>query len=528
MGLEQANRQMDQLGKQNSPAHRQMSADRSLSLRPRPLPELPHKTLQQIDRLAAEIRAASSGIDNLSPFGAGVHKGMGTGPCAWFGDTAEIPLMAQNPLVRFDYRLGWLAQDHDIVVTGGQPFAAFEDYQRGWLNAPNLRYLNVDPEMARPRRATPVICLRDPVAFDALSTALADHNSITLHANLTTGTIWALAARLNQATGADVCVAGPPPQLSRLANDKIWFGDVAQRLLGTGAIPEKRTAYSASALTRHVGELAKDWDQLVVKVPNSAGSAGNFVFRSSDVRGLRPFSLNRHLMHDLSINGWSPVFPVLVEVWDANVLTSPSVQTWIPHPNDGPPIVECSFEQVLRGKNAAFAGAAPAHLPPLVEEELVCGALQLATLFQKLGYYGRCSFDALVTGSNDHERMVHWIECNARWGGASVPMSLVHRLSRGADDLQYVIVQKENDTLCPLDFADAVREFADLAPLPGLKTGVLFLSPNVMAAGTGSHFIAFGDTMTAAEELAQTTLRRLRSAIRPGFQPKSDGMRLFQ
>jgi len=501
---------MDNNGNPGSPTSGTRSVGGSLRLRPRPMADLPSDALQRITELAAEVRADDPRIDDLSPFGAGVCKGIGKGPCAWFGDTAEIPLMAQNPQIRFDYRLGWLAQDRDIVVIGGPHFRAFEDYQRLWLNTPGLRYLNVDPDPVPPRSATPKVCLRDTIAFGKLCGALAGQDTVTLHAHLTTGTIWALAARLNHSTGAEVYVAGPPPLLSRRANNKIWFGHVAQRLLGTGATPPKRAAYSASALTRHVAELARDWDRLVVKVPDSAGSAGNFLVRSEDITGLKPAALYRHLMRDLSVNGRPPVFPILVEVWDANVLTSPSVQTWIPNHGEGPPVIEEVFEQVLQGEHVAFAGAVLANLPPTIEVELTGGALQLASLFQQLGYYGRCSFDALVTGDNDKAGTVHWIECNARWGGVSVPMSLVHRMTQDASDPRYAIVQNDSDTFRALDFTDALLEFADFAPPPDLRSGILFLSPNLMDSGTGCHFLAFGPDMNAAAELARSAVQRLK------------------
>jgi len=482
---------------------------RAICLRPCPVAKLATPVLKRIANLAAEIRAEFPKIDDLLPFGPGVHKSVGAGPCVWFGDTAEIPLLAQSRRVRVDYRMGWLAENTDIIVIGGPDSAAFETYQRQWLKAPDLRYLNVDPDEGLPRRATPAICLRDQAAFGQLCDALAGQNNITLHAHITTGTIWALAARLASATGADVHVAGPPPRLSRRANDKIWFGNVVQSLLGSGATPPKRTAYSASALTRHVAELAREWDRLVVKVPNSAGSAGNFVVRSKDIRGLKPAELNRHLLRDLSFNGQTPVFPMLVEVWDANVLTSPSVQTWIPDPKDGPPVIEGVFEQVLQGENAAFAGAAPADLPPEVMAELTRDGLQLATLFQQLGYFGRCSFDALVTGARDHAETVHWIECNARWGGVSIPMSLVHRLTESMNSPHYVIVQTGGDTYREIQFTDASQEFADVTPPPDFQTGILFLTPGVMEFGAGCHFLSFGTDIQKAADLARVTVGRL-------------------
>ena len=485
-------------------------ANSALWLHPRAAPDLSPGKREKIARLASELRAEDPRIDDLSPFGAGVHQGIGEGPCIWFGDTAEIPLLAQSSLKRFDYRIGWLAQDRDVVVIGGPQFPAFEDYQRRLLDAPDLKYLNVDPQTAAPRRATTSICARDSGAFETLCRAVADHDTVTLHAHIATGTIWALASRLARSTKANVCVAGPAPLVSRRANDKIWFGRVAQGLLGAAATPPKRTAFSASALTRHVADLARKWDRLVIKVPDSAGSEGNFILRSRDVLGPNLAAIHRRLMHDLSMNGRKPVFPLLVEVWDANVLTSPSVQTWIPMRNDGPPVIETIFEQVLHGENAAFAGAVPADLDPLVERQLASGALRLATLFQELGFFGRCSFDALLTGTDGQAPTLHWIECNARWGGASVPMSLVHRLWPGRAQPQYAVVQNDDGAYRAIDVAQALEEFGGGLPIKNHQSGVVFLSPNMMAVGVGCHFIAFAATNSAAAELARSTVLQLR------------------
>jgi hypothetical protein len=281
-------------------------------------------------------------------------------------------------------------------------------------------------------------------------------------------------------------------------------------LLGTGTVPAKLTAHSGSALTRHVVDLAREWDRLVVKVPDSAGSMGNFPIRSEDIKRLKPAALRRHLMGALSVNGQLPVFPMLVEVWDANVLTSPSVQTWIPNLEEGAPLVEKIFEQVLQGEHATFTGAVSAALSPAVEAQLINGAQQLAVLLQQLGYFGRCSFDAIVTGTNLEEATVHWIECNARWGGASIPMSLVHRLAKPGAEPHYCIVQNDDGPYRSLDFADALREFADVAASPDLRSGILFLTPGMTESGVGCHFLALGPDAHAASNLAASAMQRLR------------------
>lgn len=483
-----------------------------LHIRARAHPAISSQDICKIDALESEIRAHYPWIDDVQTFGPDVVKGWGNGPALWFGDTAEIPLQGRNPAKRFDYRLGWLAADGDIVVIGGPNCGPFETYQREWLQAPRLTYLNVDPQSKPPRTSTLAICLRDPDAYGRLVATLDGASGVTLNAHQTTGRAWALASRLSQDLGAEIHVAGPPPTLSRLANNKLWFGDVAQRLLGSGATPEKHAAHSASALTRHVADLARKRDRLVVKLPDSAGSAGNFILDARDVRGLTPRLLRDSLLKRLSLAGCESRFPMFVEVWDANVVASPSVQMWIPRIAEEPPVIEGIFEQALSGDRAAFAGAAPAHLPQHVETALCQDAFRLATLFQKLGYFGRCSFDTVVTGEHGTADTVHWIECNARWGGVSVPMTLVNRLTLKGRMPHYVIVQSESSGFSPLPFSKALQEFSDLALSPDIQTGVLFLSPNLIEAGLGTHFVAFGRDQKLASASAKAVLQRLQAS----------------
>lgn len=296
------------------------------------------------------------------------------------------------------------------------------------------------------------------------------------------------------------------------AGPGFWFGDTVRRLLGADAVPTKRAAHSWSMLTQHAAELARTWERLVIKVPDSAGSEGNFIVHSSDVSHLCLQDVHDRLRELISNHGRGPGFPVLIEIWDANVLTSPSVQVWIPLPDHGPPVIEGLFDQVLSGEEASFTGAISADLPERFDQALCHGAMQLAKLFQQLGYFGRCSFDALITGANNAEAKIHWIECNARWGGVSIPMSLVNRLAGSGPAPRYVIMQNGIDPFRPVTFADAQAEFADMAHTPNLQTGVIFLSPNLMEAGAGTHVLSFGANDRLAADQARQVLRRLQLA----------------
>ena len=465
------------------------------------------------EALAEGIRAAEPAIDRIEPFGPDVRKGCGAGPKLLFGDSSEIPLMGEVRYNRLDYRIGFLADEGDLVVVGDARNIVFERYQRQVLGIERLEYQGVETEHQGRLRATPVSCLRDDAAFVRLLRFAKENGGATLFAYMTTGTIWVLAARLAAGSGFTIDVAGPPPLLSRRANDKLWFAEVASRLFGTEAVPAKRAAHGWSALVRHVGELARTWDRLVVKVPDSAGSAGNLVVDGAFVRNMTVTALHRHLREIVPPRMRGAPFPVAVEVWDVNVLTSPSVQVWIPDSGDGDPLIEGVFEQALIGEEGEFAGAKTAELPEDLDAMLVEQAFALSLLFQKLGYFGRCSFDAVIYETDDKEARLHWIECNARWGGVSIPMSLANRIDPSA---AFAVVQCGQMPTPPRPFEEALDAAGVMPATKGAAPEVVLLSPNVVESGTGCHFMALGKTPQEALKRARRTLRRLRPESQVG------------
>ena len=455
-------------------------------------PYLSPAARDNIAAVAQEILAEERGLGDVSVFGPEVHCGIGDGPAVLFGDASEIALLSELGGARHDYRLGWLADSGDAVVIGCHPCEAFEAYQRSVLDQPGIRYLHMNAPKRRLEQPAPILCLRDRHCFDAIAELARSSGGLTVVAHIVTGTIWALAARLRQEAGVPIFVAGPPPRLGRATNDKLWFGATVRRLLGNTATPEKRAAHSLSALTRHVSDLLPKWQKLVVKVPDSAGGLGQFVLvteplRRLGVRGLYDF-LNSKLLE------YAPHrrFPVAVEVWDANVVASPSVQVWIPLSSQGTPVIEGVYEQLLASDNLTFRGATTATLPPAIDAALAEGAMILSMAFQALGYFGRCSFDAVVTGPDPARGSIHWIECHGGWGGVSIPMSLLNRLCHGQPPPPNVILQEHDIRFRPMAFSEALARLSDRLDTETAGRRVILLSPEPFESGRGMRLLATG------------------------------------
>lgn len=459
--------------------------------------------------LATRICAEQPKLADIAGFGDRVRLGFGTDRVALIGDNGEIPLLAARQRERLDYRFGYLAGEGDVIIIGGRSSTTFEAYQRDVLGLDRLTYLNVDPEETRPPRATPAICLSDPLHFEALMRCLDGAAAPTLMPHIATGTIWALAMRLAEALDRNVHVAGSPPRLSRLINDKGWFGRTAALLLGTDSVPPKHIAHGSAALTRHVIDLVRKRDYLFLKVPDSAGGAGNYLLPTAGLQELGARQLHAHLASFLGHAGWTGRYPLVVEVLDANVLSSPSVQTWIPASSDGPPQIEGVFSQVIAGRAGMFVGAAPADLPTELEATLVNEGFRLALLFQELGYYGRCSFDAVILGTGLNVARVHWIECNGRWGGVSIPLSLVNRLCAPGTASAFEIVQQDGLDGAPMPFSEALSLAGAIASPSRQGDRIVFLSPHGVEMGTGMHLLSCAATRAQAERQTEIAIRRI-------------------
>ena len=144
-------------------------------------------------------------------------------------------------------------------------------------------------------------------------------------------------------------------------------------------MPVEIPVYGAASLTGRVRSLARHNNKLVIKVPDSAGSVGNFVISCAEVRGLSVSGTHTFLSELLAPVDGDLQFPLMVQVWENQVLTSPSAQIWIPDPEDGPPIIEGLFEQVISGPRGTFSGAVQADLPHELDERMAHEALMLAT-----------------------------------------------------------------------------------------------------------------------------------------------------
>ncbi len=461
-------------------------------------PRIDAKLRAHLQRLARQIRRQEPNLANTLPFGGQVRPGLGSCPSLVLEDHSWIELFEVLGDVSYAYRACILAGDDDLVVVGIGRCPAFEDYCRSTLGLGNFEI--VSPRRTDPKESLSLRCARDPEFVGRAAAKARQFGGLNVLPYMGTGGVWHLADRIAETSGVPVSVAAPPPNLTRRVNNKLWFAGHMKQALGRAAVPEAFAAYGLAALIQEATILARKNATIAVKLPASASSAGNIVLNAQDFVGMPAKELRSQIERRLQASGWRGAFPLMVTAWESPVLSSPSVQLWIPLPQEGEVVVEGIFDQVLSGPSAEFVGATPSTLGEALCQRLADEAAALGYLFQELGYFGRCSLDSIIVGESEDVAQLHWIECNGRWGGTSIPMTLANRLI-GDWARAYLVIAERSDFPGPgwafQDFCDGIGKL--LFRRHGPPRGVVVLSPSRVEAGTGYELLVLASDPGEAE-----------------------------
>lgn len=470
-------------------------------------PRIDVRRRAHLQRLAEQIRKQEPNLDNTLPFGGQVRQGLRPCPSLVLEDHSWIELFEALGDVSYSYRACILAGDDDLVAVGIRRCPAFEDYCRTTLGLGNFEV--VSPRRKSPKESLALRCARDSELVDRAAAKARQFGGLNVLPYMGTGGVWHLADRIAETSGVPVSVAAPPPNLTRRVNNKLWFAHRMKQALGRDAVPEAFAAYGLAALIKEASILARRNATIAVKLPASASSAGNIVLGARDFAGTPAKELREQIDSRLRAGGWRGEFPLMVTTWESPVLSSPSVQLWIPLPQEGDVVVEGIFDQALSGPSAEFVGATRSTLGDGLCEQLADEAAALGYLLQKIGYFGRCSLDSIIVGESEEMAQLHWIECNGRWGGTSIPMTLANRLI-GDWSRVYLLIAERNDFPGPAwTFENFCDEIGDLLFRKcGPARGIVVLSPSRVEAGTGYELLVLasnaGEAKTSIENVART------------------------
>lgn len=381
------------------------------------------------------------------------------------------------------YRALLLAGEGDLVTVYGRRDIAYETYCRDMLGLGRVEVFA--PPVASTEQTLWQACIADRHFIARVVDVARDAGGLNLLPYMAIGGIWRLAGDIAGKAKVPVHIAGPPPRLARAVNDKLWFAQHAARLLGGEAVPPSRTVHGMAALAGHVRRFMRLHGRVALKLSHSAASLGNLVLDSRGLAELSPAGIAAQLGALMEERGWHNPFPLQMMAWEAPLLGSPSAQIWIPLPGEGAPVVEGIFDQIVSGSSARFAGAVPSRLPEHWRQRIAEDAARLGAFFQQLGYFGRCSFDAVLIEHGDAENRLHWVECNGRWGGVSIPMTLASRLLGDWTRAGMAILDQQRAAQSTVSTEEFVDRFYGVLFKAGSRSeGAILLSPGRIAQGS--------------------------------------------
>jgi len=464
--------------------------------------------LNAVADLAVRIAVQEPNLSKVPPLDHLLGTGLQSAPNLLLEDHGEIQLTHSSGPQALRYRALLLAGEGDIMAVCGPRNSAFETYCREVLRLGNVEVLS--PAPGDPNWPPAVACAKDSAFIKRVAELARSAGSLNVVPYMATVGLWWLASEIALRANVPVRVAAPPPRLARQVNDKTWFARRAAEALGKEAVPESIAVYGMAGLVGHLRRLASHSASVAVKLTHSAASRGNLVLDVGEASGLSPVGLRERLSQLMRDNGWPKEFPMQVTVWEAPIFASPSAQLWIPALGAGAPVVEGVFDQIVRGRVARFSGAVPSQLPVPWKERIASEALRLGTLFQKLGYFGRCSFDAVLVGHSAAEGLLHWVECNGRWTGVSIPMALANRLTGDWANGGFMVINCEQEGLnvhCAEEFLD---RFDDALYRPGATSGgVILLDPDHREAGLGIDLLILGADAVDVQDRSRAILASL-------------------
>jgi len=483
---------------------------KNLEFRANYRPQLNTRELHRIEEIRTEILRNFPALDRTLPFGPLCRQGLEDMPSLMIEDHSGIQLSVKGKAdLNLSYRSLMLAGDGDLVAVYGARDREFERYCKRTLALGTAKVFA--PEIADPTTTLADACRNDDALMTHAVQTAQLAGGINLVSYMATGGIWHLGSEIAQQAKVPVNIAGPQPSLTRAVNDKLWFSRWAARLLGKDAVPHARSVYGMGALVGHLRRFTKQHSAVAIKLSHSAASMGNMVFDSATFSGMSAAEMAEHLGLAIKEREWGNPFPLQVTAWEGPVLASPSAQLWIPKAKDGPPIIEGFFDQLTSGEIARFVGGVPSTLGEQIKGKMARDAAMLGALFQALGYFGRCSFDALVIGKNEQSSDLHWVECNGRWGGISIPLTLANRLAPDCQAGGFLVFSHQSDDGASIQLDQFLSLHIDLMFRAGGTSGAVLMTPSTLAHGRVELLIIAEDQASAlaiAEGFASTTDNR--------------------
>jgi hypothetical protein len=464
---------------------------------------------QQLDharRVADEFFRRHDLGEALEPFAELRHHGeRDERPVLHLEDVSGIPFVADIPGVEeYQHRARVRAETGDLFVAVTPPVDGYEEYCRQRLGLGEPELFRAQPTHGKMQIA---LACAEPVNLDPLADWGRGRGGLVIHPYMAIEPVWETARGLVE-RGVDAQVIGAPPPVLWIANDKGSLADIVDELADGAWNVETRRERRPEQMVRRLGELAERYERVGLKRTRCASAMGNIVFESARIRRAEPVEVDQMVRDFLEKTEWDEGERVLVVEW-ADTDESPSTQMWIPPADHGPVRLDGIYQQLLEGPERIFVGSRPSTLPEPVDRALAEASFMMGTVFQHLGYVGRCSFDFIVVGDMEGDFDIRMTECNGRWGGTSTPMHLVDRLVDGPRP-DYIAQDWVHPELVGANFTDILEAVGDELFDPRTGEGrFVFYNLGPLAEKGKLDVVSFGDTPAQAKEGVERVLPEL-------------------
>lgn len=429
-------------------------------------------------------------------------------PTLCLDDFSAIPFLDVTGAEEYQHRARLRAGDGDLFAAVTSPVPGYEEYCQD-LGLGSATRVQPSARFGKMRVAR---ALQEEPAFSSLVDAATANRGLTIHPYMSIESVWELGRRLAQESKAPIEILGPPPPVMWVANDKSTLNEAVTTLLGADWLVETVLSSEPDAMAASLAELSTRHSKVGLKRLRCASASGNRVFESATLTARSRESIRDEVDLFLEHTQWDGLEPVQTVAWEVTDL-SPSTQVWIPPAGSAEPRLDGVYEQILTGDEGIFVGSRPSTLPATINRRLGEAALKVARGFQALGYVGRCSFDHLVLGDPDHHPRLVFTECNGRWGGTSIPMSLVDRVVSGSRPGRRPLYRAQDfvhRSLVGASFADILESCADeLFDVESGRGKFIFYNVGPLAEHGKLDVIAFGKSHAAAQEALQDRLPHL-------------------
>lgn len=351
------------------------------------------------------------------------------------------------------------ATDGDVIATSLPEVPGYETYCRDTLKLGRVTWLCPTP-LENPLSLAEA-CWVDRAVRSKLVHQIRQNDLRYLHPHMGTEAIWELALLLHQTSHRDVKVIGPPPQVAEFANNKGSFTQLVQSLFGQRMTPRTFVVWNTAAAAKRIRELDEETRTIAIKLPSSVGGQGILLLHMTEKREKSLAELEHLLIERVQAIGYQVGDELLVSSWVEDLVASPSAQLWLPPLGEGLPVFEGLFEQIFSDRSVHFTGFERTSPPQKLCEQVTRCCLMLARVFQLLGYVGRCSFDMLFVGSDIDDCRMEFVECNGRWGGTSLPMTLMNQLFSDWARQPFINRTLKLDGVGQTTFSELVSELSD-------------------------------------------------------------------